>query len=172
MAASIKSIGKSILRIGSLKKNFQEDPNRKTGGNVYPMDFLTGSPFNGSLVWKPEDILHIPTVSACVNIIATTISRLPLQLVKKNGDIVNRVPSLFRQLSPEEPLERTIEALVRGLLIYGNSYLIAQSFSQSTGFPTSAFVPPVDQVTISEYYAPGEGIKARIDYQEQPCTPP
>ena len=58
------------------------------------------------------------------------------------------------------------------MLIYGNSYLIAQSFSQSTGFPTAAFVPPVDQVTISEYYAPGEGIKARIDYQGTALYPP
>ena len=48
MAISIKSIGKSIFGIGSLKKKFQEDTtnNPKAGGNIYPMDFLTGSPFS------------------------------------------------------------------------------------------------------------------------------
>ena len=38
--------------------------------------------------------------------------------------------------------------------------------------PTSAFVPPIDQVTISEYYTPEAGVKARIDYHGQALYPP
>ena len=169
--------GKAVFGLGSRlrKRRYQDNPgfNPKAGGTTEQfLDFLTASSFTGGMIGRPEDLLRVPTISACVNLIAGSISRLPIQLVRRNGDIIDRLPPFFRQLNPDEPIERTLDALVRGLLLHGNSYLIVESWGRGTDLPTAAYVPPIDQVSISEYYSEERGVIASIHYRGQELNPP
>ena len=113
MATDTQSSRKTIFGLGNLRRRrLQTDTpasDPRAGSQAY-LDYLTAAPFSGSLIFRPEDIMKIPTVAACVNIITTSISRLPFQLVKKDGNVVSRVPPLFKQFNPEEPVERTLES--------------------------------------------------------------
>lgn len=74
----------NIWPFGKHKEEVRADTNEKTG-DIVESDVLLNALLGRNVVTK-EKALEIPTVQACINLIAGTISSLPINLYRKDGD--------------------------------------------------------------------------------------
>ena len=74
----------NIWPFGKHKEEVRADTNVKTG-DVVESDVLLNALLGKTVVTK-EKALEIPTIQACINLIAGTISSLPINLYEKGED--------------------------------------------------------------------------------------
>lgn len=74
----------NIWPFGKRKEEIRADTNTETG-NVVESDVLLNALLGGQTITK-EKALEIPTIQACINLIAGTISSLPVNLYRKGED--------------------------------------------------------------------------------------
>lgn len=74
----------NIWPFGKHKEEVRADTNTDTG-EIVESDVLLASLLGKNIITK-DKALEIPTIQACINLIAGTISSLPIKLYKINGD--------------------------------------------------------------------------------------
>lgn len=115
--------------------------------------------FTGAEQMREEDVLKIPTVQMCVELISGTIAQLPIYLYKENGDgSIKRIYDDEREnILNQEPNEFQTaynfkKNLVKDYLLYGASY----SYVDKTGNKiNSIHTFPTKSVSITKYIKDG-----------------
>lgn len=115
--------------------------------------------FTGAEQMREEDVLKIPTVQMCVELISGTIAQLPIYLYKENGDgSIERIYDDEREnILNQEPNEFQTaynfkKNLVKDYLLYGASY----SYVDKTGNKiNSIHTFPTKSVSITKYIKDG-----------------
>ena len=87
----------------------------------FPGVNLFGQPSLGA---NPDSALTVPTVWACVKLIADTISSMPLETFRRAGEVPARItdPAVVKNPDPEETQSEWVHSLVVSLLLRGNAY--------------------------------------------------
>jgi len=104
-----------------------------------------------SVKTNPDSSLQVPAVWSCVNLLANTVSTLPLELYSlAGGDEVptkQRPPKLLTSPSPRVTQSEWIHQLMVSLLLRGNAYgrVITRGY---TGFPSQILMLNPDAVKV------------------------
>lgn len=111
----------------------------------FPGVNLFGSP---SLAANPDASLAVPTVWACVKLIADTVASMPLETFRRAGEVPRRItdPSVVRNPDPEQTQSEWVHALVVSLLLRGNAY--GQMVGSGAGLSLPLLNPDMVQVKV------------------------
>jgi HK97 family phage portal protein len=111
------------------------------GANVF------GSP---SVAYMPNTALAVPTVWACVSLLANAVSMLPLETFRMASGIPSRAtdPLLITTPSPSTTQSEWLHMLMVSLLLRGNAVGLITTTDSLLGLPTSIEIQNPDQVSI------------------------
>lgn len=106
---------------------------------VPPLPPFPGTDMFGqrSVSSDPSSAITLPTIWACVNLVADTVSTLPLQTFRKGGDVSVRItdPPLILNPTADKTQSEWLHELMVSLLVWGNAYCQIVSRDQM-GRPT------------------------------------
>jgi len=125
------------------------------GVNVFGTPTLSGN---------PESALAVPTVWACVKLIADTIATMPLETFRKTGEIPKRItdPSVVKNPDPDETQSEWVHSLIVSLLLRGNAYGLMTGAGAAMGLPLlnpDLVTPKVNRETGAVQYLVGSSQK-------------
>ena len=81
------------------------------------------------------DVMRIPMVVTCRQLIADTVASFPLHVYdEQTGRKLDRNRAVLRRPNPEEPYSDTIERLVNAMTRYGTAWM-AETVEGSDGYP-------------------------------------
>jgi len=118
-------------------------------------DFNIGDPMftsttdSGTTVDQHTALTLVP-VYACVTLISDTISSLPVDLFRRQGDArvaVPRTPTWLEGPNPEMSWREFVDRALHSLLLYGNAFVVITA-RDNLGFPAELYVVPPDEVTV------------------------
>jgi HK97 family phage portal protein len=115
----------------------------------FPGANIFGQP---SLAAMPDSALAVPTVWACVKLIADTVAGCPLETFRNDGNVPRRItdPALVKNPDPDETQSEWMHSLVVSLLIRGMGYGLMSGAGASLSVPLlnpDAVRPEVDRST-------------------------
>lgn len=100
----------------------------------FPGVNVFGSP---TLASNPDAALAVPTVWACVKLIADTVASMPLEAFRQVGDVPKRItdPSVVKNPNPDETQSEWVHSLVVSLLLRGNAYALMSGSGAGLNLP-------------------------------------
>lgn len=107
---------------------------------------------NGTPVVSQETALSLTAFHRCVQLIADQVASLPLH-AQKDGERLEKSPSLVQKPNPFESRQETIFAIVASLLMHGNAICILGGFDRLQ-YPTVLY--PVDPTQVAFRMVDGE----------------
>ena len=105
-----------------------------------------------SLAAQPDQALAVPTVWACVKLIADTISSCPLETFRRTDGVPARItdPAVVKNPDPDETQSEWVHSLVVSLLLRGNGLGLRSGVGVNTSLPLLSpdkVRPDVDRAT-------------------------
>lgn len=103
-----------------------------------------------SFAASPEAALTVPTVWACVLLLANTVSQLPLETFRRTANVPARItdPQLITSPSAGETQSEWLHMLMVSLLLRGNAYALIVSRDR-LGRPTQLMILNPDTVRVT-----------------------
>lgn len=101
-------------------------------------------PFPGTNVFgqrsfasQPDLALQVPTVWACVKLLADTVASMPLETFRKTGDVPKRItdPAVVTRPDPDDTQSEWLHMLMVSLLLRGNAYCLMTPSPAGLGLP-------------------------------------
>jgi HK97 family phage portal protein len=101
-----------------------------------------------SVASNPDSAMQVPTVWACVKLLADTVSSMPLETYRKASNVPQRItdPSIVLNPDPDETQSEWLHALMVSLLLRGNAYALMSGVG--AGMNLTLLNPDMVHVTV------------------------
>jgi HK97 family phage portal protein len=114
---------------------------------LMPSDFANNGNFADTKAVDPDSALRLSSVWACINLLANTISTLPIDVFRNDEEIP--APPLLASPAAGWTLEQWLWALMQSLLLRGNAYSLITARSGPRLTPSQVEPVNPDNVSVS-----------------------